>query len=260
MPYFLGKIILTITIKDYILKHTNPIKLLLLIASLLLFSISLSFSSEDYIANSSRSISETINEKTKEKAFYNKGFDDGFSNGEEIGYAKAVAANEKSIERYKNYIMSLEAGKYLSKKGKITPPRIYQESRSDGSISVTVRGCNIEGELSPEDILSFPSYAGEVTQSRSSQSKYKEGGKSDSVFLAGIDRKRKISRPEASEDGVRGTFKTFPDTSFYRKLFHASDLIFSIQSDKQIRVMFKSEQEALGFVRRHRLEEGKDYN
>jgi len=230
---------------------------------LLLITALFSFSHgniESNIANSSRSINEKVSEQNKEKFFYNKGVTDGFAEGKRVGYEEAMKDAKASLDKYSNYIKSLESGKYLSQKGKITPPRIYQEKRADGSISVVVRGCNIEGELSPKDILMFP-----VTDSHSESDASSIGspsGKpvmpSDSVYLAGVDYSKK-SKPTDGMSAKKTTFKTFVDNEFYRKLFRGAGLAFSIQPNSKIRVMFSSNDEADRFVNRHGLIEGKDY-
>lgn len=217
---------------------------------------------EETYAHSSRSINEKVTGENKEKFFYNKGVADGFEDGKRVGYEEAMKDAKEALLKYKNYIKSLESGKYLSKKGKITPPRIYQEKRPDGSISVVVQGCNIEGELSPKDILMFP-----VLENGTPRT-YKEGGNgisptdttvvSDSVYLAGVDYKKK-SKPSGGDFAKKATFRTFVDNSFYRKLFRGSGLPFSIQPNSKIRVMFPSNTEAESFMQRHGLIKGKDY-
>lgn len=216
---------------------------------------------EEGIANSTRSIAEKVDKQDGETFFYNKGFSDGFEEGKKIGFEQALKEGAEALSKYEAYIKSLEAGKYLSKKGKITPPRIYQEKRADGSISVVVQGCNIEGELSPKDILLFPS----IDESRNNSSRKiasssagNSDSVSDSVYLAGIDNPKK-QRPLASNSAINATFRTFEDNSFYRKLFRGSGLAFSIQPNREIRVMFSSEQEAERFMNRHGLTSGKDY-
>lgn len=216
---------------------------------------------EESITNSSRSISEKVSAQNKEKFFYNKGVADGFADGKRVGYEEAMKDAKQSLLRYKNYIKSLESGKYLSKKGKITPPRIYQEKRADGSISVVVKGCNIEGELSPKDILMFPALE---NGSSGRYSKQAQSGAdvssavSDSVYLAGVDYKKK-SKPRGGQYAKKATFRTFVDNNFYRKLFRGSGLAFSIQPNSKIRVMFPSNEKAESFMARHGLVQGKDY-
>jgi len=230
------------------------------VLSLGLFSTQLSATSpEATITHSQRSLGETIQGQTKEKFFYNKGVSDGIEEGRRMGYSDAMKDAERSIKKYKKYIKALEAGKYLSKKSKITPPRIYQERRN-GRVSVVVKGCNIEGELSPHDILMFPSMddgGSGGSSSGYSSSETKSAPVSDSVFLAGVDRRK--SKPTPTGSLKKATFKTFEDTSFYRKLFRNTGLPFSIMSDKKIRVMFRSNKEAESFIRRHGLTQGKDY-
>lgn len=231
---------------------------LLLSLSLVFGAVGL-FADEVAVTHSYRSASENIKSEGIETIFYNKGLVDGTEEGRRLGYADAMKDAEASIMRYKNYIKALEAGKYISKIGRITPPRIYQEPLPDGRISVVVKGCNIEGELSPSDILLFPKYErGAEGKKRTTISpSQKSSSVSDSVYLAGVDRKKSL--PRSSNTYKKVTFKVFENNSFYRKLFRKSGLVFSLQPNNQIRVMFRSNEEADGFIARHGLTEGKDY-
>ncbi len=238
--------------------HTLGLAVLIALVS----ATSMSYANKEAsIANSSRSISEKVSAQNKEKFFYNKGVTDGFADGKRVGYEEAMKDAKQALLKYKNYIKSLESGKYLSKKGKITPPRIYQEKRADGSISVVVKGCNIEGELSPKDILMFPTLKNGNGGGFSNQAQSGVDSSSvvsDSVYLAGVDYKKK-SKPTGAKYAKKATFKTFVDNNFYRKLFRGSGLAFSIQPNSKIRVMFPSNKDAESFMARHGLVQGKDY-
>lgn len=217
----------------------------------------------DY-AHSSRSVSEKVDTNNKEKFFYNKGLSDGYEEGKKVGYQLAMRDARKAIKKYKRRIKALEAGKYLSKKGKITPPRVYQKKRADGTIAVVVKGCSVEGELNPNDILSFPTYTGEDTGANagsyvsSSTTSSGSSSLSDSVELAGIDYVQH-RKPSSPLDIKKATFRVFEDTQFNRELFRGAGLPYSIQPNSQLRVMFPSNKDAEGFIQRHGLVRGKDY-
>jgi len=213
------------------------------------------------VVYSSQSFSEKIDGNNKEKFFYNKGFADGFQEGRKAGYEQAMKEAKEAMKRWAKKIKSYESGKYLASKGKITPPRVYQKRGDDGSVSVVIRGCRIEGELSPEDILTLPTVdfsdnGGGNGRGIKHIERFKEPALSDSVFLAGVDRTKPI--PIAVEDLKKVTYRYFSDTGFYRKLMRKMGKPFSIQSSGKIKVMFESAEEANSFMTKYNLD-GEDY-
>ena len=211
------------------------------------------------ILNASPKNEETINQKGMESFFYNKGFADGVTSGERSGYKKAMKHATASLNKYKRKIKALEAGKYLSKRHKITPPRLYQQRGKDGSISVVVKGCAIEKQLSPSEILLLPQtndYSNTLSRNRPTYSTEQKKIISDNVFLPGIDTRNE--RPSLAGAEIKVVYKFFPDTGFYRKLFSASGKPYSVISGDKIKVIFKSKREADSFCIRHNLQEGRD--
>lgn len=204
--------------------------------------------------------SESINQKGIETFFYNKGYKDGLRDGEKVGYKQAFKEAKRSIKRYSKRIKSLEASKYLSKKGKITPPRLYQKQNPDGTVQVVIEGCKIEKQLTPTEVLMLPHVDDMASSSSLRGATYSSGGDSEisnAVHLIGVD--KEDYRPHFSTDAVKSTFRYFPDTQFYRKLFRASGKPFAITSNEKIKVIFTSEKEALDFCAQHGLKAGRDF-
>ncbi|HHO42405.1 MAG TPA: hypothetical protein ENN12_03495 [Epsilonproteobacteria bacterium] len=207
---------------------------------------------------------EKVDEEGKETFFYNKGFRNGYKEGEKEGYKKGLAKAEAAISQYKKKIEALESGKYLTKRHKVTPPRVYQQKNEDGTVSVVVKGCSIEKQLTPEEILMLPeiekaesSYNSHAPSGTSSYAKRNSHAPSDNIFLPGIDPSDSITPSLGGED-MKVVYKTFPDTEFFRKLFRASGRPFSVIGGDKIKVIFPSEQEAESFCVRHNLNPGKD--
>lgn len=212
--------------------------------------------------HSSRDISENLNASNKERFMYNKGFKDGYEIGKREGYKKALDEAKKALDEYKNTIHAYEMGKYLARKGKITPPRLYQKRGRNGQFSVIVKGCEVRGELSPADILKLPKYIGKETVSASSFSDQGVGESSkfsDGVFLTGIDhRHTPIAKPTTSLKQVNAII--LRDTKFYRDLLRSSGTLFSIEENGGgLKAVFSSPRERDSFIRNYGLEYGKDY-
>ena len=210
---------------------------------------------------------EKIDQEGAETFFYNKGYRNGYADGQKKGFEQGLKTAKKALAKYKKKIEALEAGKYLSKKHKITPPRVYQKKNPDGTVSVVVGGCAIERQLSPQEILMLPEIdtftdgGVSVSRAHTSPAYGGQGGgaamPSDSVFLPGVDG-TKSETPSLGGSDIRVVYKFFPDTQFYRKLFRASSRPFSIAGGDRIKVIFPSEREAEAFCRRHNLKPGRD--
>lgn len=217
-------------------------------------------------ANSPEKITftENINSSTKERTFYNKGFKDGFEIGKREGYAEGLERAKKALEAYRNKIKSYEAGKYLSLKGKITPPRLYQ-SRKNGRFEVFVKGCEVRGQLSPSDILILPeidendsgaSLLGSVTGAGESRNE----PTSDGVFLKGVDDgdETPVAVPTASLKQKNSI--VLRDTKFYRDLLRSSGILYTIEGNGGgLKAIFSNPREKQSFVTSYNLEYGKDY-
>jgi len=223
--------------------------------------VGISFSvAEEQMVHSSRSISENIERENAEKFMYNKGLEDGLSEGKKIGYEMGTRDAKKELAKYEKKIKALEVGKYLVKNRMITPPRVYQTRDAEGNIVVKVKGCNIEGQLSSNEIIMLPAYG-----SQESSKEYSGGATaknadspSDSVFLAGVDRKES-SIPKDSLSAKKVTYRVFTDNTFNRKLFRGSGLPFAILPEKELKVLFKDNRSADDFLQRHGLTSSSDY-
>lgn len=199
---------------------------------------------------------EKVDQKGVETFFYNKGYRNGYADGEKEGYAKGLAKAERAIRQYKRKIEAYEAAKYLSKRHKIAPPKVYQKKNPDGTVSVVVKGCTIEKQLTPEEILMLPEtnsvgsgnvYNGSML---SSGAKPQTQSPSDHVFLPGID-SGKEPVAELSGNDIKATYLFFPDTEFYRNLFRVALRPFSVISGNRLKVIFPSEKDAKAFCVRH---------
>lgn len=205
---------------------------------------------------------ENINSTTKERTFYNKGFKDGFEIGKREGYAKGLEKAKKALEAYAKKIKSYEAGKYLSQKGKITPPRLYQ-SRKNGRFEVFVKGCEVRGQLSPADILLLPEIGESDTSSMSkiSRSNGSKGSQtSDGVFLKGVDDgdNTPVAIPTASLKQKSSI--VLRDTKFYRDLLRSSGILYTIEGNGGgLKAIFSNPREKQSFIASYNLEYGKDY-
>lgn len=203
-----------------------------------------------------------------DKFFYDKGFSDGKTEGIRIGYEKAKKEMLLKLKSRLKAIKAMEAGKYLSKKHKITAPQIYQVKKPDGSLSVLVKGCRLEGELTPEEIVLLPkaqeSYMGMSGANANSllpstvDTNSANRGVSDGVFMPGVDANR-YDKPQLASSMTNTVYKYLPNTEFYTKLLRTSGFPYTISNGGvNLKVRFSSEREAITFLRRYDLEPGRD--
>jgi len=203
-----------------------------------------------------------------DKFFYDKGFNDGKTEGMRLGYDKAKKELMAKLKSRLTAIKAMEAGKYLSKKHKITAPQIYQVKKPDGSMSVLVKGCRLEGELTPEEIVLLPK-AGNLDADASAANAKSllpstvdpvQGtkGVSDGVFMPGIDSNR-YDKPAMANSMTNTVYKYLPNTEFYTKLLRSSGFPYTISNGgTNLKVRFSSEREAITFLKRYDLEPGRD--
>lgn len=201
-----------------------------------------------------------------DKFFYDQGFNDGKIEGIRLGYKKAEKELLKKLKSRIDAIKAMEAGKYLSRKHKITAPQIYQVRKPDGSLSIQVRGCRLEGELTPEEIMLLPKSSSPYSQSTqearggvSESSSSKNGaGMSNGVFLPGIDTAQ-YDKPTMAVNVTDTVYKYLPNTDFYVNELRISGFPFTVTNGGvNLKVRFSSEQEAVIFMRRYGLEPGRD--
>lgn len=90
--------------------------------------------------------------------YYKKGLKAGAEEGYQKGFQQGLELAKKRIRLYEKKIKANENGKYLKEYGgKITNPEIYQ-IRDGSSISVIVKGCKIEKQLTPDEIIDLELY------------------------------------------------------------------------------------------------------
>ena len=200
-----------------------------------------------------------------DKFFYDKGYKDGKVQGMRLGYDKAKKEIMRKLKSRLASIKAMEAGKYLSRKHKITAPQIYQVRKADGSLSVRVKGCRLEGELTPEEIMMLPSYGERMDSTAnanallpSTMDTGDQTGVSNGVFLPGIDPTRQ-SKPQMASSMTGAVYKYLPNTEFYTRLLRTSGFPFTITNGgTNIKVRFESEYQAITFMKRYDLEPGRD--
>jgi len=202
-----------------------------------------------------------------DKFFYDKGFSDGKAEGLRIGYEKAKKEVLQKLKSRLKAIKAMEAGKYLSRKHKITAPQIYQIRRDDGSLSVLVKGCRLEGELTPEEIVLLPKAEGvygavsdgaNVGSLLPSTINPSVTGASNGVFIPGIDTSS-YDKPQLANSATNTVYKYLPNTVFYTKLLRTSGFPYTISNaGSNLKVRFASEREAIIFLQRYDLEPGRD--
>jgi len=239
--------------------HSTPSKTIILFGALST-SVLMAVTPVD-ATYASRDISEQVNMSGKERFMYNKGFKDGYEVGKRKGYEDAYKKAMAAIQGYKRRIESYEAGKYLSRKGKITPPRVYQKRSGNGQFRVIVKGCELRGELSPSDILLLPPYAKEA-ESFGGSDRSSSGGSttlSNGVFLSGIDHKKTpIAKPTDTLKQINSV--VFRDTKFYRDLLRGAGVVFFIEENGGgLRATFSTPKEKENFIKSYNLVYGKDY-
>jgi len=199
-----------------------------------------------------------------DKFFYDKGFKDGKTEGMRVGYAKARKEIMSKLKSRLSAIKAMEAGKYLSKKHKITAPQIYQLRKADGSLSIQVKGCRLEGELTPEEIVMLPKYdnpMSDIGNARGLLPSTTNGstqGVSNGVFLPGIDTSN-AQTPHMASSMTNTVYKYLPNTEFYIKLLRTSGFPFTVTNGgTNLKIRFGSEHEALTFLSRYDLKPGRD--
>jgi len=202
-----------------------------------------------------------------DKFFYEKGFTDGKKEGLRLGYEKAKKEVLAKLKSRLSAIKAMGAGKYLSKKHKITAPQIYQVKKPDGSMSVLVKGCRLEGESTPEEIVLLPKaeniYGGASGANAdsllpSTVDAQGSAGVSNGVFMPGIDANR-YDKPALASSMTSTVYKYLPNTEFYTKLLRSSGFPYTMSNGGvNLKVRFSSEREAITFLRRYDLEPGRD--
>jgi hypothetical protein len=201
--------------------------------------------------------------------FYDKGFADGKKEGLRMGYAKAKKEMMKKLKRRVSSIKAMEAGKYLSRKHKITAPEIYQIRNPDGTLSIKVKGCRLEKELTLEEIVRLPNspegaWDNEAISSDThmpaqvSSMSHGQTGVSNGVFVPGIDSSRHAT-PRLVSSATNTHYVYLPNTEFYIGILRMSDVVFTITNGgERIKVRFDSNQQRENFLLRYGLEPGRD--
>lgn len=92
--------------------------------------------------------------------YYKKGLKIGAEKAYKEGYIKGLMYADKKIRLWATKMKGNESGKYLKEyAGKIGSPNLYQTKHSSGEgVSVVVKGCVIEKQLTPDEIIDLTPY------------------------------------------------------------------------------------------------------
>lgn len=199
---------------------------------------------------------KNYNTEHVEQFFYKKGMVDGTKLGYKQGYAEALEFAKKQLRLYAQKIKAYESGKYLKEhEGKITNPEIYQ-IKNGNEIKVIVRGCRIEKQLTPDEIINLPHYPIDgvgnpsfsyTNMDESNAPLFGESIPTDSADI--------IARDGNGFYGDRGSNPYLNDGSYYylensqamRKQLSVLNYTYAIE-DNKIKVIFSNENEKKSFM------------
>lgn len=192
-----------------------------------------------------------------EKFFYEQGLKVGYNDGYEEGYISAIREAKKALNKYKLVIKAREAGKYFSEEEKITYPEVYS-IKTNGGISVQVRGCKIEREFTTADILRAPlamaselgngnmdMYAGDSSDKEASLV-------SNSVYIKKRDESVRSEIPMLPGNEVKRSSRQYQNTTAIRQALDKNNVVYSA-SDTGIKAIFTSERSAELFENEYKL-------
>jgi hypothetical protein len=190
--------------------------------------------------------------------YYTKGFKEGVENGYKEGYKEALEFSKKQLRLYKDKIKALESGKYLKEhSGKITNPEIYQVKNGD-TIKVIVRGCRIEKQLTPDEIIDLPHYPIDANCNNKFEYHNVEGenkpifnsdlkGVTNSVDVMGRDGNGFYSDRASNPYTNENSYYYLENTSTLRKQLDVLNYTYAIE-DNKIKVIFGNENERKSFL------------
>lgn len=188
--------------------------------------------------------------------YYKKGLEVGAKNGYEKGYKDGLELAKKRLRLYSDKIKANESGKYLKEYGgKITNPEIYQ-IKDGNSINVIVKGCKIEKQLTPDEIIDlelFPIDGDDMkfkyyNMTKDNISLFDEqnptsfsGGVTNSVDVFENDNMGYMrDRPSLSNSNTKYVY--LPNSNNLRTKLTNLNYTYSIENDR-IKVIYGSERE-----------------
>ena len=194
-----------------------------------------------------------------EKFFYNQGVKESYNEAYAAGYAKAVKDALMALKRYEKLIQAREAGKYLSSENKLSSPEVYSIKTANG-LQVKVRGCKIEKELTPADILRAPIAnakmfsEGDVDIYNETQGQNASDGSLAATNSVVINKRDTIQSeiPILPGNETHRAKRVYNNTPTIRKALDANNIVYSV-SDKKIRAVFSSNSSAENFEKAFKL-------
>lgn len=193
-----------------------------------------------------------------EQFFYTKGLRDGIEKGYKQGYEEALAFAKKQMRLYSDKIKALEAGKYLKEYGgKITNPEVYQV-KNGNSVNVIVRGCRIEKQLSPDEIIDLPHYP--IDANCNNTFKYHNvEGDTNPIFNTNVntgnsadvlsrDGNGFYSQRSSNPYSNNNSYYYLDNTSTLRNQLDILNYTYTIE-DNKIKVIFSNENERSTFLK-----------
>lgn len=188
--------------------------------------------------------------------YYKKGLEAGAKSGYEKGYEDGLELAKKRLRLYSDKVKANESGKYLKEYGgKITNPEIYQ-IKDGNSINVIVRGCKIEKQLTPDEIIDlelFPIDGDDMkfkyyNMTKDNVSLFDEqnptsfgGGVTNSVDVFDNDKMGYMKdRPSLNNSNTHYLY--LPNSNNLRTKLTNLNYTYSIENDK-IKIIYGSERE-----------------
>ena len=189
---------------------------------------------------------------------YQQGFKDGARKAYKEGYRDALRFAKKQLRLWAKTIKAYEAGKYLKEYDKkITNPAIYQ-SKQGNTVKVIVRGCRIERQLSPDEILELPMYPIDTTgngkfdytnMDASDVNIFDKDTFTNSGDIVARDGDGFYSSRPTNPFTNNASFLYFPNTEQNRKKLTVLNYNYTIE-DNKIKVIFRSKEERQFFIQK----------
>ena len=174
---------------------------------------------------------------------YKKGYKMGYKRGYIEGYKQAVKDFKTILKAYKDDIRALELGKYLTKKGYITYPRLWRVVKGDGTIEYKITGCRIEKTRNLEDIIRNPFVVPLVSQKR-----IKEVKEASNRLVS-------IPNTPLPQKGYTARVYIIPLSSDKITLLNNLGIPYEVDSEKnEVKAIFFSKEEAINFCKRYKCE------
>lgn len=190
-----------------------------------------------------------------EKFFYNQGVKESYNEAYAAGYTKAVKDSLMALKRYDQLIKAREAGKYLIAQDKLSSPEAYLIESENGGLEIKIRGCKIEKELTPADILKAPLANARMFDNNEIDAYGENKSNIDTASNSVVISKRDTIQSEVPilpGNETQRSKRVYNNTPTIRKALDANNVVYSI-SDKKIRAIFSSSRTAEKFENEFKL-------